>query len=825
MRAPVQFERAVRVLAELGHELFVEVTPHPVLLGAVGDIVEDGAVFGTLRRDDGGVTRLVTSFAEAFVRGAGVDWTRVLPAADRVELPTYAFRHQRYWPDAVPVVAAPGTDRTGSPAEAEFWAAVENGDLGHLAETLALPDGQHLGEVLPALASWRRQEQDRSVTTSWRYRVNWAPVSDPDPGVLSGHWLVVTGPAGLTQARDAERALAARGADVTLIEVPAEVTDRTELGAVLAPAVAEAGAIAGVLSLLALDETPLPEHPVVVTGLAATLALVQALGDTGVDAPLWVATSGAVAAGPGEVLTSPVQAEVWGFGRVASFEYPDRWGGLLDVPAELDDRAGARLVAVLAGCGEQEVAIRATGLYGRRMVHAPQPRTGPGWTPRGTVLITGGTGAIGGHVARRLAGDGAQRLVLTSRSGPGAADVAALAAGLATTGARVDVVGCDAGRRDHLAGLLDWVAADGPAVSSVMHTAGVLDDGVVDRQSPSRLATVLAAKVASAALLDELTAGLDLDAFVLFSSAASTLGSAGQSNYAAANAYLDALAENRRARGLAALAVAWGLWGGGGLADSKDAIRNRMQRMPMPAMDPILAVQALFEALQSSDTALTVMDVNWTELLAASGAADLRSRPFVRDLPEIRQLAAVPAIAGDAAPDEGELIRRLSGLPAGEQERVLTDIVRAEAAVVLGHSSADEVQAKQAFKDLGFDSLSGVELRNRLNAATGLRLPATLVFDYPTPMAIAAWLRTEIAPSESAGVPVLDELDRLEASLAALRPDPATHEDVTSRLRTILSKWIEDEDGAASEKEAVELESATPDQLFDFLDKELGLSS
>ncbi|MFF1465877.1 SDR family NAD(P)-dependent oxidoreductase, partial [Streptomyces sp. NPDC058330] len=448
--------------------------------------------------------------------------------------------------------------------------------------------------------------------------------------------------------------------------------------------------------------------------------------------------------------------QVWGLGRVVALEHPDRWGGLIDLPAAMDERAGARLVAVLAGCGEDQVALRPTGVLGRRLARAAQPRGAAGrWSPRGGVLVTGGTGAIAGHVSRWLVERGARRLVLTSRSGPGAAGVAATVAELAAGGAAVDVVACDAGDRAELAGLIEWTGSSGVALSSVMHTAGVLDDGVVDRLSASRLETVLAAKAAGAAHLDELTADLDLDAFVLFSSAASTLGSAGQGNYAAANAYLDAVAENRRARGLAGLSVAWGAWAGGGFASSNEAVRARAGRGAMPPMEPHLAVRALGEALEGTDPVLTVMDVDWTELVSALGTAGLREAPLVRDLPELRQLAAVGA-AGDVVRHEGELARRIAGLSRAEQERVLTDVVRAEVAVVLGHASAEAVEGRRAFKDLGFDSLTAVELRNRLNAMTGLRLPATLVYDYPFPVVLAEFLRGELTGEQTgAGAPVV----------------------------------------------------------------------
>ncbi|MFE2376600.1 type I polyketide synthase [Streptomyces sp. NPDC059398] len=836
LRATVHFDRAVRTLAGRGHQLFIEVTPHSVLMGAMNDTLQDlaletgpggepAAVCGTLRRDEGGTQRLVTSLAEAYVNGAPVEWKSVLPTGEQIELPTYAFRRSRFWPEGLLTLPVPGAvaagDGSGSEVDAAFWAAVEGGDPTRLAETLSVDAGRPFSEVLPALASWRRREQERSTAANWRYRISWSAITEPDSRLLSGTWLVVA-PAGGDggAAEQTAAALSSRGAQSVVVEVPAGTADRSVLAALLTGA-ADTSAVSGVLSLLALDETPLPDHPVVNAGLAGTLALVQALGDAGIEAPLWLATRGAVAAGPGELLARPAQAQVWGLGRVIALEQPERWGGLVDLPETLDDRAGARLVALLAGCGENEAAIRSAGILGRRMSRVPRrdPRTP--WTPRGTVLVTGGTGAIAGHISQWLISRGAERLVLTGRSGAAAPGIAARAAELATAGAHVDVVSCDVSRRAPLTGLLDWIGRTGPALSSVLHTAAVLDDGVVDRLTTARMETVLGVKAHGASLLDELTAGLELDAFVLFSSAASTLGGPGQGNYAAANSYLDALAENRRARGLAGLAVAWGLWGGGGLGESNEAIRSRMRRIPMPPMDPQLAVRALGESLDGPEPTVTVMDFDWQQLGSAPGSADELDLPLVRDIPEIRRLAAERAAAGGVSrsSSDGELATRVAGLGRSEQIRVLTDAVRAEAAAVLGHTSADAVQARQAFKDLGFDSLTAVELRNRLSAVTGLRLPATLVFDHPTPTALADRLRTEIAPEEATAAPVLGELDRLEASMRSGLMDESVREMATSRLRRLLDTIGEQAADRSEKRHTADIDDATDDELFAFVEE------
>ena len=443
VRQTVRFAGSVRALAGQGYRVFVEVSAHPVLTAAVTETIEDAGadaglvVSGTLDREDAGAARLVSALAGVHVRGVTVDWAAVLGAGRRVDLPTYAFQHQLFWPEPPAVAdhraAVAGGDGAGAAAEARFWAAVEGGDLQALSGALAVDDRQRLGEVLPALASWRRRERDRSATEHWWYRVSWIPVTEIGAAMLSGTWLLVV-PAGQAGelAQWCGRALAARGARVVVLEV-----DPGEVGRdVLAAAVSGVSGVSGVLSLLALQEEPLPGYPVVSGGLAGTVGLVQGLGDAGTGAPLWVLTRGAVAVGSTEVVASPVQAMVWGLGRVAGLELPERWGGLVDVPPVLDERAGAGLCGVLAGCGEDQVAIRGTGILGRRLVRAPVPVRSRRWVPGGTVLVTGGTGALGSRVGYWLAGRGAPRVVAVSRSGTDATGVAVMAAVVAGAGRR-----------------------------------------------------------------------------------------------------------------------------------------------------------------------------------------------------------------------------------------------------------------------------------------------------------------------------------------------------------------------------------------------------
>ncbi|WP_229861250.1 type I polyketide synthase, partial [Streptomyces litmocidini] len=452
--------------------------------------------------------------------------------------------------------------------------------------------------------------------------------------------------------------------------------------------------------------------------------------------------------------------------------------------------------------------------------------------PEGTVLVTGATGALGGLVARHLVTEhGARRLLLVSRRGADAPGAEELAAELTGLGAEVSLAACDTADRDALAKLLTGVR-----LTAVVHAAGVLDDGVVTALTPERLDTVLAAKATAARNLHELTADQDLAAFVLFSSVMGVIGGAGQGNYAAANAYLDALAQHRAARGLPARSLAWGMWadtagrpGAAGMAGTlSEADRVRIARTGLAPIDRVEGLALLDAALRVDSPALVPAPIDRTAL----GALGDRLPTVLRDL---APAAPRPAQASPtaAAPRATEPLRdRLAALSPAEREELLLDLVRVQTAAVLGRSSAAGIPADRPFKDMGCDSLTLVELRNRLQTAAGLRLPATFLFNCPTPLAVVAHLHTELAPAEaesagdsagSTSAPGLAELDRLEAALVELPDD--TRDDVRAeivqRLQALAARIPAQRTRADEDDLSARVQSASVDELLAFIDSEL----
>ncbi|HET9139554.1 SDR family NAD(P)-dependent oxidoreductase, partial [Actinophytocola sp.] len=492
--------------------------------------------------------------------------------------------------------------------------------------------------------------------------------------------------------------------------------------------------------------------------LARVLAEAQAfLADTRLgSARLVVVTTGAVVADPDDDLDLS-QVPVWGLVRSAQSENPDRF-----VLLDLDGREASRLaVPAAVACGEPQIAVRDGRVKASRLVRAEIPETEGGTAPElvrpnGTVLITGATGSLGRLASRHLVTRyGARHLLLVSRTGAHAAGARELAADLAARGAKVRFAACDVGDRAALADLLASIPAEHP-LTGVLHAAGVLDDGIIESLTPLRLDAVLRPKVDAAWHLHELTSGLDLSMFVLYSSAAGALGTAGQGNFAAANAFLPALVAHRRALGLPATSLTFGRWRDARAVSDRPAAADP-PRANQSGIGAISAERgfALFDAAVKANRAFVApgrLDTAALRVLAGSGMVPSIFRGLVRTPPR-------------PEPADGTLpwAARLAGLPESERRRRLLELIRLHVVAVLGHIAPNTIAPHDDFTELGFDSLAGVELRNRLDTTTGLHLPATLVFDYPTPGALAQHLLTCLGLAA-----VTDEDDEIRKALATV---------------------------------------------------------
>ncbi|EXG82137.1 short chain dehydrogenase/acyltransferase [Cryptosporangium arvum DSM 44712] len=563
-----------------------------------------------------------------------------------------------------------------------------------------------------------------------------------------------------------------------------------------------------VLAIQPAESAALPEaaHTTTVNVLAALQNWIEQT-----QVPLLVVTRHAVGVDAGDPVDLAV-APVWGLVRAAQAEHPGRFLAVdLDRPEDFTTLLPA--IAGVLATGEPQLAVRKNVIRAARLAALPAPpadkpadaATGAhAWDPDKTVLITGGTGGLGAILAEHVVTSwGMRRLVLASRSGPDAPGAAELLERLKGAGADVRIVSCDVTDRASV----ERLVADARPLTAVVHTAGVLDDAMLTSLTPDRVTAVLRPKIDAAWWLHEATKDDDLAAFLLYSSVSGVVGAQGQANYAAANSFLDALATTRPST----MALAWGPWAAdaGMTSALSDAAIARLGRSTMPPLTPEQGLALLDTAVRSDRPLAVLTRINPTAPTAVP--------PILRRLVTPPRRTAATAVTTD-------LRAELAGQdPIDQRQRVL-DLVRAGAAVVLGHTTADRVRADLEFRQLGFDSLTAVELRNQLGTATGLRLPSTMVFDYPTPDKLAGFLLDELLDDLGPAVaPLTAELDRLEAALAAAGPDEADRAGVPARLRQLLNRLTAAPAGAGAGAGVTEqIHAASTAEVLAFIDNELG---
>src|SRR6188472_3494418 len=525
---------------------------------------------------------------------------------------------------------------------------------------------------------------------------------------------------------------------------------------------------------------------------------------------LAILTRGAVGVGE-EESPDPALAGAWALLCSAQSEHPERF---VLIDSDASEASQAALEVALTS-PEPQIALREGRALAPRVVALKDrgdsllPPAGP-WRldPQKTVLVTGGTGGLGSLIARRLVeAHGARHILLSSRSGAKAKGAKELKAQLQELGAKVKIAACDVADREQLQKLLTAIPDKHP-LGAVIHTAGVLDDTTIESMRAEQIGRVFAPKAEAALHLHELCAGAELSAFVMFSSAAGALGGPGQGNYAAANAFLDALAKRRRGEGLAGTSIAWGLWQreSAMTSDLDEANLARIKRSGLEALGDEQGLDLFDQALSSGRADVLALNMN---------PAALRKQSQAGMLPAI--LSALVRAPRRSATGSS-LAAKLAALPEAEREPYVLELVRSEVAAVLGHDSAGQIDSTKAFKELGFDSLAAVELRNRLRAASGVRLAATAVFDYPTPAELAGQILRgtglgSAGESEPQEGPLAAEFDRLESMLSRIESE-GQRESTAARLRALLAR-VDTEQGE-------DLAAATDEEMFELLDQKLG---
>jgi acyl transferase domain-containing protein/acyl-CoA synthetase (AMP-forming)/AMP-acid ligase II/acyl carrier protein len=814
LREPVRFAAGIEALAAGGHDIYLELGPHPVLAvqGRQCRAEDCDAVWlPSLCRGRSDQQQMCDSLAQLYVRGASVTWRgRYTDRADRpLHLPTYPFQRQRFW-----LHRADRHDATGPLRDAALPTSIamllEQGDAEALARRVAAGlSPQQRADVTSAmqmLVDQHRREAAARTIPDWFYRPAWDSKPRNQQAKLRprrGAWLILADHGGLGERlRDLlERA----GAYCAIRSSASLCRDQgngapdhqfhwaAQLDALRAEAARRSAPdFDGIIYLGALD-TPSPDGLTAdalmasqANGCEALLHLTQHLArQTWTIAPkLWVVTQGAAPAGgplarPGNGARPAAdrmrwqldQAPVWGLSRVLRLEHPDMWGGFVDLAPDREpsDQAEALLRELLDPQGEDQVAfrggerlvarlrpMRVAAADGMRSAQTQVPLTGR-ISPDQTYLISGGLGALGLRVAAWLVEQGARNLVLLGRNTASAAARKQVAELRQT--ARIVVARSDVSHEFDLVRLFAEMRDSLPPLRGVIHAAGVVDDGILLRQDRRRMAAVMAPKVAGAWNLHRLTRELPLDFFVLFSSATALLGWRGQGTYAAANAFLAALAHHRVCHGLPALCIDWGPWNGIGAAAALDARHSaRWQSHGLSSLNPDRAIEALELAMRRANDHVAILAIDWAA--------------FVRGLPA--QLPLLADLMPDAPPHDSrppassELLSLLLHATSSERRNILISHIQSEAAAILRLAPGQVPDVTRGFFDMGFDSLMALELKGRLNASVGAALPSTLLFQFPSIESVADHLMTLLIPNETGFSSAVPSPDATVAEIAQL---------------------------------------------------------
>ncbi len=758
-RQPVEFAKSVRTLAELNCKVLLEIGPRPVLTAAALAAWPDPATapraLASLRPKAADHRQIIEAVAEAYALGHLPAFEAFRqPGARKLDLPTYPFERRQYWysdnrqDDRVDAHPAPA-------ARTETLSLLEDGRIEELAALLDDTDGDpRTREVLRKLAAHHNQQRATQVVAGDRYEIDWEKdTSTLGGGDAAGVILVGEDSAATRPLIDL---LTARGHRYQIVGLPASDAEEAQLSELLRAAAADApsGGLR-ILHVAALDTDPDPQTGLSTRALlrmqhrvlTGTRRLFRAAVAAESRSPIWLVTRGGQRVTETDVV-APDQSCLWGFGRAASLEHPQLWGGLVDLsPGEPAADEWSRLPDAIAAprpadALEDQVALRGPDRYLRRLRRRRARTVAPmEIRPEATYLVTGGLGSLGLEIAEYLAARGARQLVLTGRRGPSDAAQQRIDALSAQHGCAVRVVAADVADAHAVERLLAGVAADLPPLAGIVHAAGEIGTTPLSSLEDTEVDRVFAGKVWGAAHLSEAAAGLELDFFLCTSSIASVWGGFGQTAYGAANAFLDGLAWRLRAQGIPGVSVNFGPWSTG-MADAES--RARLEARGIRTLSPTdaLAGMADVAAVAAEGTAQGVVArVDWTRFLPLYQQAGRRG--FLSELEREVPAEATTAAAGVSPAGPTQLVARLTAAPIGQRKKLLTDHLR-EAVAEVTRVDPSEIREDAGFFDLGMDSLMAVELRRRIEQGVGQEIPITLVMDHPRLADVADYLLDDV---------------------------------------------------------------------------------
>jgi len=816
VKQPVRFAASMETLQQMGYEVFVEIGPKPTLLGMARQCSSTvkGVWLPSLRPGHSDWQQMLQSLTELYVRGVPVDWSGFDRdyARRRVVLPTYPFQRQRYWIETAENGQQKAKSLSQENAQTPIINLLQQGDTKQLAQQLQTAGELSEQEVklLPKLLSVlvkQHQQQQAASIKDLLYQVEWLPLprqldtaSEGTQPSEPGSWLIFADQGGvgktlaellherghtciLVYAGDAYKSLEAGVGslnpstpyDFERLFQEVATTERplqgvvhlwsleAELASKLTISTLEQAQTLGVSSVLHLVQTLVKhnEAPVFSHGVSFPSSLPSrghlcagVSPHTSARPRLWLVSRGAMPIGPS--LLGVAQAPLWGLGKVIALEHPEFWGGMLDLAPETPlDEAKMLLGEIGDSQGEDHLAFRDGHRYVARLVQSQLPESEPvPFRSDSTYLITGGLGALGLRVAEWMVAQGARQLVLTGRGGASSQAQETLSQ-LKQAGALILVAQADVSNEGDMVKVLEQVKASMPPLRGVVHAAGVLADGILLQQDWEQFRRVMAPKLEGAWNLHTLTQKLPLDFFVVFSSAASLLGSPGQGNYAAANAFMDVLAHYRRALGLPGLSINWGPWGDAGMAASLSSrTQARLAGQGLSPIAPEQGLQVLKQLLGQTFTQVGVLPFNWSVLRQQFSPS--HQLPLLSEL--IRSVNP-QSEAEPAAPQRHQLfLQRLEAAPASTRQELLIAYIQAKVVKVLGLSTS-KLDSQQSLHDLGLDSLMAVELSSLIRAELQVELPIRAFIEEPSIANLAALLIDQLIPGSSQADVVVNVVD------------------------------------------------------------------